>query len=103
MAEAGALPRLLHVAVAYSPRARMVDLTELALPAGATVRDALVASGLAERHPGLDVFAQPVGVWGRRQPLDTPLRDGDRVEVYRPLEVDPKEARRQRQRRQAGR
>ncbi len=37
-----------------------------------------------------------IGVWGRLKPLDTPLRDRDRIEVYRPLTVDPKEARRQR-------
>ena len=37
-----------------------------------------------------------IGVWGRLRPLDTPLRARDRIEVYRPLTVDPKEARRQR-------
>jgi sulfur carrier protein len=42
-------------------------------------------------------------VWGRRVPLDTPLRDGDRVEVYRPLRVDPKVARRERFVRQGAR
>jgi len=101
MGHAGAPPAPpLRVVVAYSPRPRVVDLTALALPAGATVRDALAASGLRERHPGLDFEAQVVGVWGQRQALDAPLREGDRVEVYRPLQVDPKEARRQRYRRQ---
>ena len=41
-----------------------------------------------------------VGIWGRARPLDTPLRERDRVEVYRPLQVDPKEARRLRYRKQ---
>jgi hypothetical protein len=90
----------LRVVVAYSPQAREVDLTPLTLPPGATVRDALAASGLAARHPSLDIASAPLGVWGQRATPDTPLREGDRVEVYRPLLVDPKEARRQRHRRQ---
>jgi uncharacterized protein len=61
----------------------------LQLPAGATVRDAIAASGF-------DWVNQAVGVFGKRAALDTPLRPGDRVEIYRPLAVDPKEARRQR-------
>jgi len=89
---------MLRVVVAYSPAPRAVDLTELDLPEGATVCDALAASGLAARHPGLDVAARKIGVWGKLRPLEAPLRDGDRVEVYRPLQVDPKEARRQRYR-----
>lgn len=86
------------VVVAYSPGPREVDLTELTLPAGATVHDALQASGLLARHPDIDLATHKVGVWGRLRPLDAPLREGDRVEVYRPLKVDPKEARRQRYR-----
>jgi putative ubiquitin-RnfH superfamily antitoxin RatB of RatAB toxin-antitoxin module len=90
---------MIRVTVAYSPAPREVELTELALPAGATVHDALAASGLAARHPGLDLAALKAGVWGKVEPRDTPLADGDRVELYRPLQVDPKEARRQRYRR----
>ena len=89
---------MLHVVVAYSPAPRDVELTELCLPEGATVRDALDASGLATRHPGLDLASHKVGVWGKLRALDAPLRDADRVDVYRPLMVDPKEARRQRYR-----
>ena len=59
------------------------------LPAGATVRDALAAAGFAARH-------QDVGVYGKRVGADAPLADGDRVELYRPLLLDPKERRRQR-------
>ena len=88
----------IRVVVAYSPAPREVDITELTLPEGATVREALDASGLAARHPGLDFAMQKVGVWGKLRALDAPLRDADRVEVYRPLKVDPKEARRQRHR-----
>jgi uncharacterized protein len=88
----------LRVVVAYSARPREVDLTSVVVPDGATVGDALEASRLRERHPGLDVAALAVGVWGQTRALDTPLREGDRVEVYRPLLVDPKEARRARYR-----
>jgi len=90
---------MLRISVAYSPAPRAVDLVELTLPDGATVHDALEASGLAARHPGVDFAALKLGVWGKVRAADTPLRDADRVEVYRPLQVDPKEARRQRYRR----
>lgn len=86
------------VAVAFSPEPRRVELVRLCLHAGATVGDALHASGLLQRHPEIDLGLHKVGVWGKLRSLDTLLRDRDRVEVYRPLQVDPKEARRQRYR-----
>lgn len=88
------------VSVAYSPSAGVVDEVSVQLVAGATVGDALRASGLLERHPQIDLAAQRVGVWGKLRSLDAPLRERDRVEVYRALQVDPMEARRQRQRTQ---
>lgn len=88
----------LHVEVAYSPRARVVDIVALQLPAGATLRDAVDASGLVARHA--IAAPQRVGVWGRLRKLDDAVHDGDRVEIHRPLVVDPKQARRLRQRRQ---
>ena len=92
----------LRVSVAYSPRAREVDEVELVMTAGATVADALRDSGLQARHPGLDLAAARVGVWGVPCARDCVLRERDRVEVYRALVVDPKEARRLRQRAQRG-
>jgi len=93
----------IEVVVAYSPAPRQVEQVSVTLPAQATVADALRASGLLERHPEIDASRHNVGVWGKlRGPTDA-LRDGDRVELYRPLKVDPKEARRQRQRSQRGR
>jgi putative ubiquitin-RnfH superfamily antitoxin RatB of RatAB toxin-antitoxin module len=88
---------LLRLAVAYSPEAGRVDVVSLMLAPGATVSDALQASGLLLRH-GLALAGMQVGVWCRRCDLATPLRDRDRVEIYRALQVDPKEARRQRYR-----
>lgn len=95
-------PGALRIVVAFSRAPREVDVVELSLPLGATVIDALRASGLLERHPEIDPGASKIGVWGTLRPLDHLLRDHDRVEVYRPLRVDPKEARRQRHRRQRG-
>jgi uncharacterized protein len=88
----------LTVCVAYSPRAGEVDEVPLDLPAGATVQDALTLSGLLQRHAEIDATAARIGVWGKLRALDHVLRDRDRVEIYRPLRVDPKEARRLRYR-----
>ena len=69
-------------------RPQAAEVRTVDLPAGATVRDALAACGLEPR--------QSVGVFGKRVPLDHRLSHGDRVEIYRPLAIDPKEARRRR-------
>ena len=95
-------PAELRVSVAFSPRAGVVDEVELRLPCGATVADALRESGMQARHPEHDVAALPVGVWGSFCDRADLLRDRDRVELYRPLLVDPKEARRQRHQVQRG-
>ena len=88
----------MRVEVAYSPRAGVVELVPLTLVEGATLADALAASGMVQRH-GLDVATLRVGVWCKTKEAATVLREGDRVEIYRPLRVDPKEARRQRYKR----
>ncbi len=90
---------VLHVAVACSPRDGVATEVAIALPEAATAIDAIRASGLLERFPELDVSVQAIGIWGRACALDAPLRDGDRVEIYRPLAMDPNEARRLRARR----
>jgi putative ubiquitin-RnfH superfamily antitoxin RatB of RatAB toxin-antitoxin module len=63
---------------------------------GATVMQAIEASGVRWDEPGLVVDPQRLGVFARKAGPDTVLRDGDRVEIYRPLTLDPKEARRRR-------
>jgi putative ubiquitin-RnfH superfamily antitoxin RatB of RatAB toxin-antitoxin module len=85
----------LSVEVVYCPEPARCDRVALSLPAGATVADALLASGLVERH-GLPAEGLRLGVWCKPREAHTVLRERDRVEVYRPLQVDPKEARRQR-------
>ena len=87
----------LTVQVVYCPRAGEVDESSLVLPADACVRDALQLSGVLARHAEIDLAQQRIGIWGRLRSLEAPLRDQDRVEIYRPLLIDPKEARRRRQ------
>lgn len=85
----------IEVQVAYAT-AQHEFLRSLTLAAGATLRQAVVASGLADEVPGIDLDNAACGIHGKKKPPDTLLRDGDRVEVYRPLIADPKEARRRR-------
>jgi hypothetical protein len=66
------------------------------LPAGATVGEAIAASGICAQHPEIDLARQGVGVFGHRASLDRPLRQDDRVEIYRALAADPKTSRRRR-------
>ena len=78
-----------EVIAAWPERA---EITKIELPAGSRVRDALRAAGLK---------AETVGVFGKRADLDLRLADGDRVEIYRPLGLDPTERRRQRARKRS--
>jgi putative ubiquitin-RnfH superfamily antitoxin RatB of RatAB toxin-antitoxin module len=88
----------LRVEVVYCPAPGVADLVVLQLANGSCLQDAVDASGLGVRH-ALDAATLKVGIWGRVQPPQTLLRDQDRVELYRPLRVDPKEARRLRYKR----
>ena len=71
-------------------------LLELSLPAGSTVADALRESRLAERYRDLSIKTMTVGIWGKPCDRTTVLMDGARVELYRELQIDPRDARRQR-------
>ena len=88
---------MLRVTVMHSPAPREVREQVLELAEGATVADAIRAGGLVADE------AMAVGVWGRKADGSQPLRDGDRVEIARPLRVDPKLARRERFQRQGSR
>lgn len=85
---------LLQVEVAAGLPERQVVLA-LQLPAGSTVKDALAAADMARHLPELDTNSSRVGIFGRLCSLDHPLKEGDRIELYRPLKADPKEVRRQ--------
>ena len=77
-------------------------LVKLRLPPGSTVQQAIEASGLIEEYPQIDLTRNKVGVFSKIVSLHTPLHDCDRVEIYRPLIADPKDARRQRAKRGKG-
>lgn len=78
-----------HMVAAWPDR---VDDRKLELPQGTTLRDALLAFG--ETAP--QAIGETVGVWGKQVPLDTVLLHGDRIERYRPITADPKQARHRR-------
>lgn len=82
-----------EVVYALKGRARRVFLT---LEEGATVQQAIERSGLLAEFPEIDLAKNKLGVWNKLVKPDTPLRDKDRVEIYRPLIADPKAIRRQR-------
>lgn len=87
----------LRIEVVYALAGEQV-LVHLQLPAGAAVREAALRSGLDARFPGLDLAAAPLGIFGKAlsRPEERLLEDGDRVEIYRPLQADPKEVRKRR-------
>ncbi len=70
-------------------------LISLSLPPGSSVEDAIRESRIPEQFPSLDLSALEVGIWGRVVARGQVLQAGDRIEIYRPLEMDPREARRQ--------
>jgi hypothetical protein len=90
----------MKVDVVYA-RPQAADSVSLSLPPGATLRDAVVASGLLASD--LNLEKQAFGIFGKRAALDHPLAEGDRVEIYRALAMDPKEARKQRARKRRSR
>ena len=83
----------LAISVIYAEAGRAFEVA-LRLPAGATVADAIAKSGVREVRPDIEIRADRLGIFSHRATFETRLRDGDRVEIYRPLKVDPKEARR---------
>ena len=90
----------IRVDVVYAD-ARAQIVHAVAVNARATVEDAVRLSGIRDAIPG-DFVAIAYGIFGRVVPADTQLREGDRVELYRPLKIDPKQARRRRADKQKG-
>lgn len=90
---------MIRVEVAYA-RAERQRLVELHVPAGTTAQEAVDRAGLAADFPELASSDPDLGIFARPVTADTVLSDGDRVEIYRPLRVDPKAQRRERARRQ---
>lgn len=86
---------VIDVEVAYAEADKQV-IVPLQVPVGTSAGEAVRRSGLAEQFPDMDSNTAAIGVFGIPVSPCAPLAQGDRVEIYRPLQVDPKEARRQR-------
>lgn len=84
-----------EVEVAYATPERQVLLSLRVMP-GCTVEEAIDKSGIREEFPGMVVDPSAVGVFSKKVAMSRVLQAGDRVEIYRPLIADPKEARRKR-------
>ena len=80
----------MQIAVAYARTDRQVWM-EIEMQDGATVREAIERSGVLEEFPEIDLEVNKVGIFARPVKLDQPLKEGDRVEIYRPLIADPKQ------------
>lgn len=83
------------VEVAYATPERQVILT-VQVAAGTSVAEAIDMSGIRAEFPGVEINPAAVGIFSRKVAMDHVLREGDRVEIYRPLIADPKESRRKR-------
>lgn len=87
--------KTLKIEVVYANPSQQA-LIRLDLPAETTVETAILQSGVLEQFPEIDLTVNAVGIFSKRVTLDQVLSDGDRVEIYRPLLIDPKQARRKR-------
>lgn len=88
-------PITIRVEVAYALRERQAVLA-VELEEGGSVEQVIRQSGILEAFPEIDIARSNVGIFGRPVSLDTLVRDGDRVEIYRPLIAKPRDARRRR-------
>ncbi len=86
---------IMRVEVAYA-RPGQQAIIQVSLPKGATLEEAIQASGVLEQFSEIELDKNKVGIFGKLTQRDQPLRPGDRVEIYRPLLADPKQARRER-------
>lgn len=92
---------MINIEVAYAgAEPEQQSIIALSMPLNCTVIAAIQASGILQQYPEIDIAVNKVGVFGKLVALDSVLRGGDRVEIYRPLLVDPKYARIQRAKRQ---
>jgi len=82
----------LQVEVAYGNASQQIVLA-IKVPVGASLAQAIQLSGILKHFPEIDLSRNPIGVFSIRQDLQTLVKAGDRIEIYRPLQVDPKQAR----------
>ncbi len=81
----------MHISVVYAlPHEQFIE--ELDVADGTTAAEAVHMSGLPEKHPEIDLSVNKLGIFAKLVKADQPLRDGDRVEIYRPLPRKPRDA-----------
>ena len=81
------------IELSYATATRQV-LIELSVTAGQSVGQVIIESGIYAEFPNQGLESADVGVWGHRVERSHVVRDGDRIEIYRPLQMEPREARR---------
>ena len=89
----------INIEIAYGTPGESVILT-VNVPYGSTIMQGIEHSGILEKYPEIDLTRNKVGIFSKLKPLDETLNEGDRIEIYRPLIADPKDARRSRAERQ---
>lgn len=85
---------MVNIEVVYAPMDKPLLQLHVPFHPGATVAEVLEISGLFLKHP--EAAGLPLGIFAKRVTLDTPVKPGDRIEIYRPLRIDPKDNRRHR-------
>lgn len=83
----------MNVGVCYAESDRQLWL-RFEVPETSTVEQAIRSSGILQRFPEIDLSSQKVGVFGKLVKLDASLKEGDRIEIYRPIVADPRTVRR---------
>ena len=86
---------LLEVEIVYG-KTGAARVIRLKVPDNTTLRQAIEQSGILERYPQIDLDKDKVGIFSRKRELCDPVQAGDRIEIYQPLKVEPREARRRR-------
>ena len=86
---------IINIEVVYALPDEQI-LLRRSVPAGTTVAEAIQASGILDKHPGIDLASNKLGIFGKLTKADAVVREKDRIEIYRPLIADPKEVRRKR-------
>jgi len=85
----------MNVGVCYAEAERQLWM-RLEVPDDSTIAETIKLSGVLLRYPEINLESQKVGIFGKIAPLDTPVKDGDRVEIYRQITVDPQTVQRRR-------
>lgn len=85
----------MNVGVCYAEVDRQLWM-RLEVPDNSTVEEAINLSGVLKLYPEINLATQKVGIFGKIAALDTPVKDGDRVEIYRPITADPQQVQRRR-------